>query len=103
MSTYDNKDNIDAKMKNTKDSCNYNTKCHFINNDLYNNQYTEEELISNIDYLLTSTIMKTQTNLSKEFIDNYILNEKYHADDNDDTCLDELLIYQNQYGKKKNK
>jgi hypothetical protein len=69
------------------------------NNDLYNNQYSEKELIENIDHLFLLSIIETQKNLSKEFIDEYILNEKYQTENDDDICLDELLKHQSHYGK----
>jgi len=82
----------DIKMKS-------DDKKHLINSDLFDNQYREDELIENIDYLFTSTIVKTQKKLSKKFIDEYILNEKYQESREDDICLDELLRYQPHYGK----
>ncbi len=68
------------------------------NDDLKKNQYSEDVLKNNIDRLFQCIIVKTQKNLSKEFIDEYILNEKYSAipKDSDITC-EILKNYQPQY------
>lgn len=71
-----------------------------MNISLYNNQYSEKELIDNIDSLFQYIIVRTQKNLSKEFINNYILNSKYNSCSKDeDITLEILYIYQPQYFK----
>lgn len=47
-------------------------------NDLYNAQYNEKVLAHNINNLSQYTIYKTQSYLSIEFIQNYLLNPKYN-------------------------
>lgn len=48
------------------------------NNDLYKYHYfSEQNLIENIEELFPSTILKTQKNISDDFIVKYILSEKY--------------------------
>ena len=70
-----------------------------INNiSLYNNQYTEDVLISNITKLSMHSIITTQSKLSYDFINNYILNSKYHIFREDfEITLDVIKIYQPQY------
>ena len=46
------------------------------NIDLFKNQYIEKILIDNIENFSTYDIVRTQKNLSKEFIRHYILNIK---------------------------
>jgi hypothetical protein len=53
------------------------------NISLYYNQYSEEELIENINYLYMTTIVQTQKNLSYNFVINYILNDDYQDDEKD--------------------
>ena len=66
--------------------------------DIHNKQYTEQELVDNIDSLFQYEIVRTQKNLSKSFIYNYILNSKYNACSKDeDITLDILSIYQPQF------
>ena len=48
------------------------------NIDLFRNQYNEEVLIYNINNLTTYDIVRTQHKLSKEFINQYILNSEYN-------------------------
>ena len=68
--------------------------------DLSNKQYTEQELVDNIDLLFQYEIVKTQKNLSKSFINNYILNSKYNACSKDeDITFETLSIYQPQFFK----
>ena len=68
------------------------------NNDLNKNQYTEEELINNIDNLFQCIIVKSQRNLSNNFINNYILNPKYNSISKDeDITMETLNLYQPQY------
>jgi hypothetical protein len=63
-------------------------------------QYTEQELIDNIDSLFQYEIVRTQKNLSKSFINNYILNSKYNACSKDEDITFEILyIYQPKYFK----
>ena len=70
------------------------------NTDLYNNQYSEKELIENIDNLSVYTILTKQKNLSKEFINNYILNPKYHFSEKEkDITIVHLQLYQPEYYK----
>jgi len=67
---------------------------------LYTKQCTEQELIDNIDSLFQYIIVRTQKNLSKNFIDNYILNPEYSSCSKDeDITLETLSIYQPQYFK----
>ncbi len=70
-----------------------------INNiDLYNNYYNEKELIDNIDNLSVYTILTTQRNLSKDFINNYILNENYqYCQKEKDITIIHIQLYQPQY------
>jgi hypothetical protein len=63
------------------------------NIDLFRNQYIEKVLMDNIDKLSTYDIVRTQQNLSKEFIRQYILNSTY----NDEVTLETLQNYQPQY------
>jgi hypothetical protein len=63
------------------------------NMDLFRNQYTEKVLMDSIDKLSTYDIVRTQQNLSKEFIRQYILNSTY----NDEVTLETLQNYQPQY------
>ena len=65
---------------------------------LESKQYTEQELIDNIDYLYQYIIVRTQKNLSKNFIDKYILNPKYNSCSKDeDITMETLYTYQHQY------
>lgn len=57
--------------------------------DLYFNQYDEKILIENIKNLTPIDIIKTQKNLSKDFIKKYIL-----ANDEDDITMSILNMYQ---------
>jgi len=63
------------------------------NMDLFRNQYTEKALMDSIDKLSTYDIVRTQQNLSKEFIRQYILNSTY----SDEVTLETLQNYQPQY------
>jgi len=63
-------------------------------------QYSEEILINSIDQLSVYTILITQDDLSKDFINKYILNEKYHIFREDCDITKEILyIYQPNYFK----
>ena len=65
---------------------------------LHDRQYSEKELIDNIDSLYQYIIVRTQKNLSKEFINNYILNPKYSSCSKDEEITLEILqIYQPHY------
>lgn len=65
-----------------------------------NKKYTEQELINNIDNLYQYIIIRTHKNLSKHFINNYILNSKYNSCSKDeDITMETLYIYQPQYFK----
>jgi hypothetical protein len=70
------------------------------NNDLYNKIFSEKILIQNIDNLFVNTIINTQKNLSDDFINNYVLNEKYHKDRRDDMTIFEIFQMQPQYSLK---
>jgi hypothetical protein len=60
----------------------------------------EQELIKNIDSLFQYIIVRTEKNLSKNFINNYILNPKYNSCSKDeDITLEILYTYQPQYFK----
>ena len=63
-------------------------------------QYSEEILINSIDNLSVHTIVITQDDLSKDFINKYILNKKYHIFREDhDITTETLYIYQPNYFK----
>ncbi len=70
------------------------------NTDLHkNNYYSVEDLIENIDNLFPSIIIKTQKNLTDEFIIKYILNEKYaKTREDDDITLNDLINYYPNFG-----
>ena len=63
----------------------------------YKKDYSVTELIKNIDNLFPSYIIKTQKNLTDEFIEKYILNERYYKirEDHDITGDDILNYYPN--------
>jgi len=63
------------------------------NINLFKNQYIEQVLIDNIDKLSAYDIVRTQRNLSKEFIRQYIFNSKY----NDEVTMETIQNYQPQY------
>ena len=67
------------------------------NIDLYNNKYDEITLVKNIDNLFVLSSIETQKYLSDEFIDKYILNEKYQKDRSDNITIYEILKHQPQY------
>jgi hypothetical protein len=71
--------------------------------DLYFNQYDEKILIDNIDNLTPIDIIKTQRNLSGEFIKKYILESKKlnndNNDDEDDITMSILYMYQPNFFK----
>jgi len=70
------------------------------NSTLYEKQYSEQELIDNIDSLYQYIIVRTQKNLSKNFINSYILNSKYNSCSKDeDITLETLYSYQPDYFK----
>lgn len=61
--------------------------------DLYYNKYDEKILIENINNLTPMTIIKTQENLSKTFINKYVLPRNY-PDDEDEITIS--ILYQMQ-------
>ena len=63
--------------------------------DLFIHQWSEEILIHNIENIGQYEIMKYQRNLSRNFIENYLLNEKYNKCSDDEITIDILMIYQN--------
>jgi hypothetical protein len=68
------------------------------NKNLYKFKYSEEELIKYIDILYQYIIVRTQENLSKEFINNYILNSRYNACSKDeDITMETIASYQPHY------
>ena len=70
------------------------------NIDLYYNQYPEEVLIDNIDNLSVYTMLTTQKKLSKNIIENYIMNPEYQTCEKEkDITLVHLKIYQPEYYK----
>ena len=70
------------------------------NLDLYNNQYNEQILIDNMHKLSPHSIIKTQDNLSNNFIVKYILNKKYAIFREDyNITLQDILIYQPNFAK----
>jgi hypothetical protein len=64
------------------------------NIDLFNNLYSEDILKNNINNLSTYDIVRTQKNLSKEFINQYILNTDYN---DDEVTIETLYNYQPNY------
>jgi len=64
------------------------------NIDLFNNLYSEDILKNNINNLSTYDIVRTQKNLSKEFIIQYILNTDYN---DDEVTIETLYNYQPNY------
>jgi hypothetical protein len=75
---------------------------HDIN--LYLDQYDEKILIDSIDNLTPIKIIKTQKNLSNEFIQKYILESKKlsNNDDEDDITISILQMYQPNFFSKSN-
>jgi hypothetical protein len=71
------------------------------NIDLLNKRYDESILINNIHRLSLETIVRSQKKLSKEFIDNYILSDKYVKFPEDDITINTLYMYQPYYFSKK--
>ena len=69
------------------------------NSDLLTKIFPEEILVKNIDHLSLMTIIKTQKNLSKQFINNYIFNDKYIIFPEDDISYSDLITFQPQYYK----
>lgn len=68
------------------------------NSTLYDTQYSEEELINNIGSLYQYIIVRTQKNLSKNFINMYILNSKYNSCSKDeDITMETISSYQPHY------
>lgn len=67
--------------------------------NLYFNQYDEKILIDNINNLTPIVIIKTQKNLSKDFIKNYILAKikDCNNSDEDDITISILQMYQPNY------
>lgn len=61
--------------------------------DLYNKQYTRQELKNNIYAVKLIDIVKTQK-IDATFAVRYILNKKYHFHKDDDVSIDILLKYQ---------
>lgn len=64
------------------------------NIDLFNNLYSEDILKKSINNLSTYDIVRTQKNLSKEFIIQYILNTNYN---DDEVTIETLYNYQPNY------
>ena len=64
------------------------------NEDLIKQQWPENILINNIEHLYQHVIMTTQKNLSRDFIQNYLINPKYNKCEEDEITLDILMIYQ---------
>lgn len=63
-------------------------------------QFSEKILIDSIENLSVHTILITQENLSKDFINNYILNKEYHIFREDsDITKESLYLYQPEYFK----
>ncbi len=63
------------------------------NNDLYKNKYSIDVLIDNIDQLDLTIIIKTQ-DITMEFVNNYLLNEKYQITPEEKTIdLNMILLY----------
>ena len=60
--------------------------------DLYSNTYTETELIKSLSNLSFRRILKTQPNLSIEFICNYILNPELQVGDCDESLDVDYVI-----------
>lgn len=69
------------------------------NQDLLKNQYNEDTLKKNIESLSVTRIIETQKNLSDDFIDNFILNDKYQQTHDDEITISKLLNCQPQYKK----
>jgi len=65
--------------------------------DLHFNRYDEKTLIENIDNLTPISIIKTQKNLSNDFIKKYILENR--KNDDDDITMSILLMYQPNFFK----
>ena len=64
------------------------------------NNYSEQVLIDNIDKLFPSVILKTQKNLSDDFIIKYILSEDYAKIREDhDITINDLSNYFPNFGK----
>jgi hypothetical protein len=100
----------DSIIKNYDDGKNKIT-CN-MNRELYECQYTEKELeeMINDDKIIISTrrILATQKNISKKFIEDYVLNSNYHVDDADESITwDDVNYYrpdlQYQYENQKSK
>lgn len=62
------------------------------NIDLFFNQYDEKTLIENFENLSPMSIIKTQKNLSKKFINNYILPRNTSENDEDEITMS--ILYQ---------
>lgn len=71
------------------------------NQDLLKKQYDEDILKKNIEFLSVTRIIETQKNLSDDFIDNFILNDKYQQTHDDEITISKLLNCQPQYKKTK--
>ncbi len=82
-------------MSNIKIYLIHNMKINNI--DLYFNKYDENILIENIDNLIPMSIIKTQKNLSKEFIDKYILPNNISTNDEDEITMSILQQMQPKY------
>jgi hypothetical protein len=69
---------------------------------LLERQFTEEELKKFIDRVSMRRVLKTQKNISKEFINEYILNPTYHANDSDEYLTwDDVFKYRPDLKKNK--
>lgn len=76
------------------------TNIEIYNIDLYSNQYDENTLIHNINKLSLYSILKTQKNISNDFIANFIINPKYSKDrEDDDITLQDILKFHPNFGK----
>ena len=63
--------------------------------DLYLHTYTEAELIKSLSNLSFRRILKTQPDLSIEFICNYILNPEHQVGDCDESInVDYVICFQ---------
>lgn len=67
------------------------------NSNLLTETFTEKELAENIEDLSLMLIIKTQKKLSKKFIDEYILNDKYAIFPEDIIVYSDLKAFQPHY------
>jgi hypothetical protein len=84
----------------TTNNINNDNVVKITNLDLYSNQYDEQILVHNMCKLSPHSILTTQSNLSNNFIWNYVLNKKYHIFREDrDITLQEVLNYYPDFAK----